>query len=227
MGRIAYVNGRFVPHGEASGPHRGPRLPARRRGLRGLGPVRRQAGRRRGPLRAPGAQPGRTAHRHADEPRGADHRPARGRAPQPRARGPGLSAGQRAASARATMPFPTRPVPRQRGDHGLAASTASPPRPRAAKGVTVVTTPENRWGRCDIKTVGLLPNALAKQAAKERRRGRGLVRRRAGLRHRRRLVQRLDHRRRRRAAHPRHQRQHPARRHPPARCWTCCAARPA
>jgi D-alanine transaminase len=38
---------------------------------------------------------------------------------------------------------------------------------RAAKGVSVVTTPENRWGRCDIKTVGLLPNALAKQKAKE------------------------------------------------------------
>ncbi|CAN5288705.1 D-amino-acid transaminase [soil metagenome] len=38
---------------------------------------------------------------------------------------------------------------------------------RAAKGISVMTTPENRWGRCDIKTVGLLPNALAKQAAKE------------------------------------------------------------
>ena len=38
---------------------------------------------------------------------------------------------------------------------------------KAAKGVSVVTTPENRWGRCDIKTVGLLPNALAKQKAKE------------------------------------------------------------
>jgi D-alanine transaminase len=38
---------------------------------------------------------------------------------------------------------------------------------RAAKGVAVVTTPENRWGRCDIKTVGLLPNALAKQRARE------------------------------------------------------------
>jgi D-alanine transaminase len=38
---------------------------------------------------------------------------------------------------------------------------------RAAKGVAVITTPENRWGRCDIKTVGLLPNVLAKQAAKE------------------------------------------------------------
>ena len=38
---------------------------------------------------------------------------------------------------------------------------------RAAKGVSVVTTPENRWGRCDIKTVGLLPNAIAKQKARE------------------------------------------------------------
>jgi D-alanine transaminase len=38
---------------------------------------------------------------------------------------------------------------------------------RAAKGVGVVTTPESRWGRCDIKTVGLLPNALAKQKARE------------------------------------------------------------
>jgi D-alanine transaminase len=38
---------------------------------------------------------------------------------------------------------------------------------KAAEGVSVVTTPENRWGRCDIKTVGLLPNVLAKQKAKE------------------------------------------------------------
>jgi D-alanine transaminase len=38
---------------------------------------------------------------------------------------------------------------------------------KAAKGIGVITLPENRWGRCDIKTVGLLPNALAKQAAKE------------------------------------------------------------
>ena len=38
---------------------------------------------------------------------------------------------------------------------------------RAVAGVKVVTMPDNRWGRCDIKTVGLLPNALAKQAARE------------------------------------------------------------
>lgn len=38
----------------------------------------------------------------------------------------------------------------------------------AAKGVAVITQPDIRWGRSDIKTVGLLPNVLAKQAAKER-----------------------------------------------------------
>lgn len=38
----------------------------------------------------------------------------------------------------------------------------------ANKGVAVVTHPDVRWGRCDIKTVGLLANVLAKQAAKER-----------------------------------------------------------
>ena len=38
---------------------------------------------------------------------------------------------------------------------------------RAAKGVAVITLPESRWARCDIKTVNLLPNVLAKQAARE------------------------------------------------------------
>ena len=37
----------------------------------------------------------------------------------------------------------------------------------AAAGVGVITVPENRWPRVDIKTVGLLPNVLAKQQAKE------------------------------------------------------------
>lgn len=37
----------------------------------------------------------------------------------------------------------------------------------AAKGVKVITLPDNRWERVDIKSVGLLPNCLAKQAARE------------------------------------------------------------
>lgn len=38
----------------------------------------------------------------------------------------------------------------------------------AQQGVAVVSQPDVRWGRCDIKTINLLPNVLAKQAAKER-----------------------------------------------------------
>jgi D-alanine transaminase len=37
---------------------------------------------------------------------------------------------------------------------------------KAEKGGAVITTPDIRWGRCDIKTVGLLPNAMAKTAAR-------------------------------------------------------------
>jgi D-alanine transaminase len=37
----------------------------------------------------------------------------------------------------------------------------------ASKGIAVITVPDNRWGRVDIKTIGLLPNVLARQAAIE------------------------------------------------------------
>lgn len=38
---------------------------------------------------------------------------------------------------------------------------------KAAKGIGIKTMPDIRWGRCDIKTVMLLPASLAKQAAKD------------------------------------------------------------
>jgi D-alanine transaminase len=38
---------------------------------------------------------------------------------------------------------------------------------RMEKGIAVSTQPDIRWGRCDIKTVQLLPNLMAKQAAKK------------------------------------------------------------
>ena len=61
-------------------------------------------------------------------------------------------------------------------DHAFPASaapsvvaTARPARPGAAAaladGVSVITTPDLRWRRCDIKSVSLLPNVLAKQEA--------------------------------------------------------------
>jgi len=36
----------------------------------------------------------------------------------------------------------------------------------AAEGIAVVTVPDNRWDRVDIKSVSLLPNVLAKEAAR-------------------------------------------------------------
>ncbi|MEP3275394.1 MAG: D-amino-acid transaminase [Stappiaceae bacterium] len=38
---------------------------------------------------------------------------------------------------------------------------------KASKGVAVISLPDNRWDRVDIKTVSLLPNVLAKQKARE------------------------------------------------------------
>lgn len=40
-------------------------------------------------------------------------------------------------------------------------------RARAAKGISASTQPDIRWGRCDIKSTSLLPNVLARQAARE------------------------------------------------------------
>jgi D-alanine transaminase len=38
----------------------------------------------------------------------------------------------------------------------------------AADGIAVITVPDNRWQRVDIKSISLLPNVLAKQAAREK-----------------------------------------------------------
>jgi D-alanine transaminase len=69
--------------------------------------------------------------------------------------------------ARRDHPFPLKPVPPAlvvTAKHlDRAAANA-----KASAGIGVITVPENRWGRCDIKTIGLLPNVLAKQAARER-----------------------------------------------------------
>lgn len=61
--------------------------------------------------------------------------------------------------------FPTDPTP--------ALVITAKPTSKAAneakrdRGVSVITVPDNRWDRVDIKTVSLLPNVLARQAAKE------------------------------------------------------------
>jgi len=66
--------------------------------------------------------------------------------------------------ARRDHAFPTRPV-----KPALVLTTKNMKRTDVdpGAGIGVKSQPDIRWGRCDIKTVGLLPNVLAKQAARE------------------------------------------------------------
>jgi D-alanine transaminase len=60
--------------------------------------------------------------------------------------------------------FPSPPVP------PTVLMTAAPFQPRpelAERGVAVITQPDLRWSRCDIKSVNLLPNVLAAERAAE------------------------------------------------------------
>jgi D-alanine transaminase len=61
--------------------------------------------------------------------------------------------------------FPRRPVP-----PALVVTVKRiPPYPASVEnwGGAAITQPDLRWARCDIKTVNLLPNCLARQAARE------------------------------------------------------------
>lgn len=55
---------------------------------------------------------------------------------------------------------PTIVVTARRTDANLIAR-------KNAIGIRAITVPENRWDRVDVKTVGLLPNVLARQSAKD------------------------------------------------------------
>ena len=62
------------------------------------------------------------------------------------------------------FPFPPDAVPQV----VATARRMKPTDPKAlADGVKVITIPDLRWARCDIKSVALLPAAMGKQAARE------------------------------------------------------------
>jgi D-alanine transaminase len=67
--------------------------------------------------------------------------------------------------ARREHAFPARPVP----PSVVATVRRLPPFPADADSwaATAITYPDERWARCDIKSTALLPNVLAKQAARE------------------------------------------------------------
>ena len=53
------------------------------------------------------------------------------------------------ADVRASVVITAKPVNREAAER------------KAAVGIKAMSAPDNRWGRCDIKTVGLLPKVLA------------------------------------------------------------------
>jgi len=59
--------------------------------------------------------------------------------------------------------FPTDPVPPT--VYAFARSFQRPDDERWEEGYTAITVPDRRWARVDIKTIALLPNCLAQQAA--------------------------------------------------------------
>jgi D-alanine transaminase len=62
-----------------------------------------------------------------------------------------------------THAFPDPPPP----PTVYASVTPFTPKADPARGVSVITVPDLRWTRCDIKSVALLPNCLAAQRARE------------------------------------------------------------
>lgn len=49
----------------------------------------------------------------------------------------------------------------------ISVMPITPPNLERDKGISVITVPDIRWHRCDIKTIGLLPSVLARQSAAE------------------------------------------------------------
>jgi D-alanine transaminase len=60
-----------------------------------------------------------------------------------------------AAGTRPALVVTARPLDRLKGEQ------------TAEQGISVITIPETRWARVDIKSVALLPNVLAKEAARQ------------------------------------------------------------
>ena len=163
MARIAYVNGRYVPHREAAVhvEDRGYQfadgvyevIAVRAGRFVDAGPHLDRLDRSLGELRiAPPME--RTALHHVLNEVRRRNRIENGIVYLQATRG----------VARRDHPFPAET------DTALVVtgSRKPPPNPGILEtGVDAVSVPDNRWKRCDIKSVSLLPNILAKQTARE------------------------------------------------------------
>ncbi len=163
-GRIAYVNGRYLPHGEA-GVHIEDRALQLGDGIYEVTnviagkPIDEDAhlDRMERSLRELGiAMPmGRAALKLVMR-----EMIARNRIPN------GLLYLQVTRGASKRDHIPPKDAPRPTLILTMRAQDLAALQSRLDKGIGISTQPDIRWGRCDIKTVQLLPNLLAKQAAK-------------------------------------------------------------
>jgi D-alanine transaminase len=84
----------------------------------------------------------------------------------------GLLAGEATVYMQVTRGATTRvhnfPPPEVQPTVYISVSRFKPYSELAQTGASVISHPDLRWGRCDLKTLNLLPNVLASQAAKER-----------------------------------------------------------
>ncbi len=65
--------------------------------------------------------------------------------------------------AKRDHPFPNPPVPPT--VFLMSNPLNTPPAALLASGISAITAPDNRWLRCDIKAISLLPNVLLRQMA--------------------------------------------------------------
>src|SRR5580658_2989850 len=164
MGRIAYVNGRFVPHGEAA-------VHIEDRGYQfadGVYEVWAVLGGRLGDAEGHFRRLERSLSELSIDPpmgRRALQVVLKETLRRNRVR-EGLvylQVTRGVAPRDHAFPKPGRPATVVVTAHGVDRAAAEA---RAERGAAVITVPETRWARCDIKTVALLPNALAKQQAR-------------------------------------------------------------
>ena len=166
MSRIAYVNGRYLRYGEA-------RVPIDDRGYQFGDGIYEVCEIRDGALIDESRHLARLERslaalriKSADLACRAALHHARGRRAQPRARRHRLCPGD------ARHRPPRSRLSRSADPPGLVVTARAIDRrlgeARAAEGVRVISAPDLRWARPDIKSLQLLPNVLAKQAARDR-----------------------------------------------------------
>ena len=153
MSRIAYVNGRYLPHARRHGPCRGPRLSIRRRRLRSLRGEGGALDRRARAISTGSTLAGRTAHRMADEAARRCGVVLREVVARNRIRYGIVYLQITRGVARRDHGFPAQRRQAEPRRHRARARSGAQRRARGDGGIAVITVPDDRWAPRDIKTI--------------------------------------------------------------------------